>query len=69
MSQNVLTQLQEYMKVYHVHFTSQSQPNLEQLIKLDISLPLNEAKQFCQNVVADTGKSTNTPIEGKDRHL
>ncbi|XP_070074156.1 tau-tubulin kinase homolog Asator isoform X2 [Drosophila takahashii] len=45
----------------------QSQPNLEQLVKLDISLPLNEANQFSPNVVADTGKSTNFPIEGKDR--
>ncbi|EDW99314.2 uncharacterized protein Dyak_GE14512, isoform C [Drosophila yakuba] len=45
----------------------QLQPNLEQLIKLDISLPLNEAKQFAQHVVADTGKSKNPPAQVKDR--
>ncbi|XP_017062735.1 tau-tubulin kinase homolog Asator isoform X3 [Drosophila eugracilis] len=45
----------------------QSQPNLEQLIKLDISLPLTEAKPFSKKFVADTGKSVNTLIERKNR--
>ncbi|XP_016967319.1 tau-tubulin kinase homolog Asator isoform X1 [Drosophila biarmipes] len=45
----------------------QSQPNLEQLIKLDIPLPLNEAKHFCQNVVTDTGILTKPPIEGNEK--
>ncbi|XP_033168035.1 tau-tubulin kinase homolog Asator isoform X3 [Drosophila mauritiana] len=45
----------------------QLQPNLEQLIKLDISLPLTEAKPFPQNVVADTGKLINPPAEAKER--
>ncbi|XP_032579784.1 tau-tubulin kinase homolog Asator isoform X1 [Drosophila sechellia] len=45
----------------------QLQPNLEQLIKLDISLPLTEAKPFPQNVVADSGKLINPPAEAKER--
>nr|ABV82390.1 RE15683p [Drosophila melanogaster] len=45
----------------------QLQPNLEQLIKLDISLPLNEAKPFPQHGVAGTGKLINPPGEAKGR--
>jgi len=40
---------------------------LEQLIKLDISLPLNEAKPFPQHGVAGTGKLINPPGEAKGR--
>ncbi|XP_016971222.2 tau-tubulin kinase homolog Asator isoform X2 [Drosophila rhopaloa] len=40
----------------------QSQPNLEKLIKV----PFNEAKQFSKHVDADTGKTSNILIKGKD---
>ncbi|XP_033250294.1 tau-tubulin kinase homolog Asator isoform X4 [Drosophila miranda] len=48
----------------------QSQPNLDQLIKGDVSLPLlNEAAIFSLTAVADTTKTTKTqtPQDGKSR--
>ncbi|XP_017126131.1 tau-tubulin kinase homolog Asator isoform X2 [Drosophila elegans] len=41
----------------------QSQPNLEQLIKLDLSLPLNEAKPFSKHVA----ETPNLPTKGKEK--